>query len=500
MSDVPHDPRPLVWVVGDAMIDETLPAAATRFAQEDPAVPVLAVGEARRVQPGGAANVAANLVAMGCRVCLFTSVPLDPDAFPTLEGLAEQHGYRLRATVTRRPGRITTKTRVTVGGRLAARIDRDPLFALDPARPPDPADEERPSALVFCDHAKGSVGSAADMTAWLAAAGRVGILDPHPARWAVYAGVTAGQLVIVPNRDEAAAMLGHPVACDTEDAIIASVRAVSAAAPWARLVHLKLGELGSVAAVPASTGRPVGAAQWYRAVTPAAVFDLQGAGDTFLAGLVAGRVVRGMFPAEAALYANAAAAVAVSRPGTAVVSSADVAAVVRPTECRPLSWELWGAAGTSTPDIALGVVARVTRLRQFGLRIGFTNGCYDLLHPGHIRLLNRAAEQCDFLVVGIDSDLRVRELKGPGRPVVVERDRAAQVAAVRGVGGVLVFHDEPAIIVALLRPDVMFKGDEYRDRPVSGAAELAGWGGELVLIPMFEGHSTTARVARVRGE
>jgi D-beta-D-heptose 7-phosphate kinase/D-beta-D-heptose 1-phosphate adenosyltransferase len=480
------------------MIDETLPAAATRFAQEDPAVPVLAVGEARRAQPGGAANVAANLVAMGCRARLFTSAHSDPDGLAALRGLAAEYGFDLDVTETRRPGRVTTKTRVTVGGRLAARIDRDPVGPLDPARPPaDPA--EAPAALVFCDHAKGAVGAAEDMAAWRAASG-VGVahvwLDPHPSRWAAYARLPPAFCTVVPNRDEAAALTGVPVDCSSEDAVRAAAGVVAQAVRgWANNVHLKLGPYGSVVYTFGYLA-PVD-------VTPpahvAAVYDLQGAGDTFLAAAVAGQVVRGYAVSEVGVYANAAASVAVGRPGTAVVRAAEVADALRPTLCGPVPWEDWVRPGAQDPSpLVVGAAAAV---RRAGLKVGFTNGCFDVgLHPGHIRLLHRASELCDFLVVGVDSDERVAKLKGPGRPVVTARDRAAQVAVVRGVGGVLVFDREPADMVQQIRPAVMFKGEDYRGRPVSGSELLPQWGGELVLIPMFEGHSTTARVARVRGE
>lgn len=505
MDDAPGPVRPVVWVVGDAMIDVTHYAEASRFAQEDPAVPVLRLTGVGRREPGGAANVAANLAAMGCEVHLFSAVGRDPDVVSALQDVCESadvrtHFGRLGSADSRTP----RKNRYLVGDRLAARVDDESdirLSALEPSQFSPEEEVGTPSCLVFSDYDKGTVGTAENMIAWLVyASERAGpsgpavrvFVDPSRSRWAEYLRLPPAWAVFTPNRDEAAALTGGVCVGSRPGPYVTHL--LTAMTP-ASEVYLKLGASGVVWAGRSGHQVPTPA---YR---PAQVYDVQGAGDTFLAGLVAASARR-LPSALVAEYAVAAAGIAVGRPGTSVVCSSDVTAALRPTLCRPVRWPV--GRNQDNPDLYAQMTflsySAAAKAVAAGLKVGFTNGCFDLLGPHHIHFLRETAARCDFLVVGIDSDERVAALKGPDRPIVSAADRAAQVSAVDGVGAVLVFDTDPSTVVEQLRPSVMFKGSDYAGKAVSGAGRLASWGGELVLIPNVEGPSTTERIARIRGK
>jgi D-beta-D-heptose 7-phosphate kinase/D-beta-D-heptose 1-phosphate adenosyltransferase len=220
------------------------------------------------------------------------------------------------------------------------------------------------------------------------------------------------------------------------------------------------------------------------------VFDVSGAGDTVLALAALGTA--GKLPvSELMRLANAAAGIVVSKIGTAVVSA------------RELDEALETESHQSDPNkgAILGLdeaVRRREEWRKRGLRVGFTNGCYDLLHPGHVSLLRSAAAECDRLIVAINSDASVRRLKGPTRPVQDESSRAYVLGALSAVDLVLVFdEDTPAETIAALKPDLLVKGADYTMEQVVGAETVGAAGGRVLLLPLMRGQSTTSLIRRV---
>jgi D-beta-D-heptose 7-phosphate kinase / D-beta-D-heptose 1-phosphate adenosyltransferase len=216
------------------------------------------------------------------------------------------------------------------------------------------------------------------------------------------------------------------------------------------------------------------------------VFDVSGAGDTVIAGLALA-LASGASVQTAAKIGNAAAGIAVGKRGTAVVQATELAAA------------LGSARAGEDPkivdnDTAAGVVAD---WKKHGLRVGFTNGCFDLLHPGHVELLKRSRAQCDRLVVALNTDASVRRLKGEGRPVQNEHARSVVMAAMDSVDLVTLFDaDTPIDLITLLRPDHLIKGADYTAATVVGADFVQSYGGKVVLVPLESGHSTTSIIAR----
>jgi D-beta-D-heptose 7-phosphate kinase/D-beta-D-heptose 1-phosphate adenosyltransferase len=230
-------------------------------------------------------------------------------------------------------------------------------------------------------------------------------------------------------------------------------------------------------------------ARAYRSVARE-VFDVSGAGDTVAAALAAG-IGSGLGLEDAAEIANLAAGLVVAKIGTAVVTQEQL---IRELESHHPS-----AADSKVMPLE-EAVQRVQRWRRQGLRVGFTNGCFDLLHAGHITLLRKARERCDRLILGINSDLSVSRLKGPGRPAQDEHTRAMILASLSPVDLVVIFgEDTPERMIRTLRPDVLVKGADYRPEQVVGADLVASCGGELVLVDLLPGHSTTNTLQRLGG-
>jgi D-beta-D-heptose 7-phosphate kinase/D-beta-D-heptose 1-phosphate adenosyltransferase len=219
-----------------------------------------------------------------------------------------------------------------------------------------------------------------------------------------------------------------------------------------------------------------------------AVADVSGAGDTLVATFAV-MVAGGAGLPEAAHVANVAAGVAVGKPGTATVSQTELLSALHRQELLAFDEKI----------VALDeALARLAQWRRSGLRVGFTNGCFDLIHPGHVRLLNKARARCDRLVVALNTDASVQRLKGPTRPVQVELARATVMASIGAVDLVTLFdEDTPLELITALRPDLLFKGADYSIDQVVGGEFVQSYGGRVSLIDLEQGHSTTGIIKRM---
>ena len=223
---------------------------------------------------------------------------------------------------------------------------------------------------------------------------------------------------------------------------------------------------------------------------PVRVRDVSGAGDTVAAALAVALAAGADYDA-ALRVATAAAAVAVGKRGTAVATLAEVRRVILPDAFRAAEEKI--AASLDDLD------ARLADWREQGLRVGFTNGCFDILHPGHVKVLTAARGACDRLIVGLNSDASVRRLKGSERPLQNERARAEVLAALEAVDLVMIFaEDTPIDLVARIKPRVLVKGGDYAREQVVGHDVVEGYGGEVLLVEIAPGFSTTSLVARAR--
>jgi D-beta-D-heptose 7-phosphate kinase/D-beta-D-heptose 1-phosphate adenosyltransferase len=328
---------------------------------------------------------------------------------------------------------------------------------------------------VISDYARGALDEMAIATLIAAArtAGKPVVVDPRRADAAIFSGAT----VVTPNKEEMTTLTG--IVPETDEAAVAAAEALMVRAN----VDAVLATRGASGMTLVERGRPP---LHVRAETHR-VFDVTGAGDTVVATLAAALAV-GIPIADGVRLANLAAGIKVSKPGTATVT---------PSELRH---GLGAALGGGVVDLA-AAVEQVTAWKTLGFKVGFTNGVFDLVHRGHLHSLEQAARRADRLVVGLNSDASTLRLKGSGRPVQDQATRAAVLAALRCVDLVVVFdEDTPEALVRALSPHLLFKGADYTGKDVPGAAFVEANGGEVSLLPLLEGHSTTGTVKRVRGE
>ncbi|WP_198372795.1 D-glycero-beta-D-manno-heptose-7-phosphate kinase [Roseomonas rosulenta] len=469
--------RASVLVVGDAMLDRYVYGAVRRISPEAP-VPVLAV-EREVAMPGGAGNVVRNLTAMGAAVA-FVSVVGDDQAGSDLTGLiGGQPGVEPWLLV--QGGRhTTTKTRFIANGQHLLRADQEVVQAIHPRL----ADRmvkiagdavAATTILVLSDYGKGVLDGATAKRLIDAAhsAGRRVVVDPKGRDYARYAGAD----IVTPNRAELAEATGMPV--DTEEAILAAMRALQAAHGF-----------GAVLVTRSEDGMTLldGARVHHFPAEAEEVHDVSGAGDTVVATLAAG-LAGGLSLPIAARLSNIAAGIVVGKVGTAVAREEDLLEALTPER---------GALRKVMSRTA--ALEQVERWRRRGWRVGFTNGCFDLLHPGHVHLLEQARSWCDRLVVGLNTDASVKRLKGAARPIQHEAARAAVLASLATVDCVALFdEDTPVELIRALRPDVLVKGADYTVEQVVGGDIVQEYGGQVRLAQLLPGNSTTATVARIRG-
>ncbi len=467
--------RTSVTVIGDVMLDRYVYGVVDRVSPEAP-IPILRV-ERETAIPGGAGNVVRNLTAFGAAVA-FVSVVGDDQAGSDLTGLVGgQPGIEPWMLIE--GARTTTvKTRFVSQGQQLLRADREqaePIGAKLAERLLRIAGDTlaATSVTVLSDYAKGVL--AGDIPAQLIAlarqAGRPIVVDPKGHDFARYAGAD----VITPNRRELGEGTGMPVA-DEADLV--------RAATYLREMH----GFGAVLVTRSEDGLTLVDAEGAHHFPSEAVdvFDVSGAGDTVVAALAAG-LAAGLTMRVAARLANVAAGVVVGKVGTAVARCEDLLRVLTPQ------------VSTLRKIVTREAAAeQVERWRRKGWRIGFTNGCFDLLHPGHVHLLEQARGQCDRLVVGLNSDASVSRLRGDTRPVQPEAARAAVMAGNSAVDLVVIFEeDTPLETLEALRPDILVKGADYTIDRVVGADQMQKWGGKVWLAELLKGYSTGSPVRKV---
>lgn len=458
------------------MLDRYLHGSVERISPEAP-VPVLHV-RITYVRPGGAANVAVNVAALGGVPRLVGAVGADAAADHLRRTLAEE-GVAAEGLLVTDTVPTTTKTRLLSGHHQVARFDEERPLTDAAAHA---ALVERARGLVagvgvavLSDYAKG-VCDAAVCRAVIEAGRRAGatvIVDPKDADFTKYAGAD----VITPNRGEAAAVVQFPIR-DADDAIRAARRIAERFSIASVIVTL--GEQGMVVVADGDVSLiPTQARR---------VFDVTGAGDTAVA-MLAVALAEGADLPQACFLANAAAGLQVARIGTARISRGEVMEAVDREETV--------ARGKVVDADTLRLLVR--RARAEGQRVGFTNGCFDILHHGHVALLDAAARECDVLVVGVNSDASVRRLKGSPRPFVTAAERTAVLAGLASVAWVCEFDaDTPLDLIRAVEPDVLVKGADYTVDRVVGADLVLGRGGRVVTPVFVPEASTTTIVDRIR--
>src|SRR5271168_4179000 len=472
-----------VLCVGDLMLDEFVYGEVSRISPEAPA-PVIAA-QRSETNIGGAGNVARNVVSLGGR-CIFVALIGADDAGTKLKAELGRRD-RIESVLVCDPARPTTRKVRFVSEHFSTHMLRADWELAQPAA----AEIEqklidailpqlaRADIVLLSDYAKG-VLTARVIRNVIDAARKLGkrvIVDPKSANFAIYRGAT----LLTPNRKEfseatrSRADSNTSIADAARDAMqLADCEAmlVTQSEHGMTLVPRK----GEAVHVPAH---------------PVKVRDVSGAGDTVAAALAL-VMATGADWETCLRMANAAAAVAVSKKGTASVTAAELRRKILPHAFLAAEEKI----------IASGddLDAQLLDWRKQGLRIGFTNGCFDILHPGHVKVLTAARGACDRLIVGLNSDASVKRLKGEGRPVQDERARAEVLAALEAVDLVVFFEeDTPIQLITQIKPSVLVKGGDYTREQVVGHEIVEAHGGQVVLVEVLAGFSTTSLVDRARG-
>ena len=470
-----------VLCVGDLMLDEFVYGDVSRISPEAP-TPVIAAKRSE-VMVGGAGNVARNLVALGAR-CVFVGIVGDDATGGEMKAELAKIP-QIEAQLVAQSGRRTTRKVRFVSEHHSAHLLRADWEADGPidAKSEDALIDRavkalpRAGAVVLSDYAKGALTPRVIRAVIDAAtkAGKPVVVDPKGRDYSIYKGAT----LITPNRQELADATHRAARSDDEVAVAA---AELRGAVGAKAVLVTRSEAGMTLV---GEGAPVHVPAY-----PVRVRDVSGAGDTVVAVLSAMLAMRADFE-SAMRAANAAAAVVVGKRGTATLTVAELrsrilpAASLAPEEKIVFDWAM--------------LEEHLADWRKQGLRIGFTNGCFDLLHPGHVKLLAAARAACDRLVLGLNSDASVSRLKGPDRPVQKVQARAEVLAALEAVDLVVVFEeDTPRNLIERVRPSMLIKGADYTREQVVGHEIVEAYGGAVVLVDLLPGHSTTDIVKRSR--
>ncbi len=463
--------------VGDIILDRFVYGEAERLSPEAP-VPVLKVTR-EEVMLGGAGNVARNLAALDAGVTFVTVVGNDEIGreIQTLCGAIK----RARSNFVIDSSRPTSrKTRYVAGVQQLLRADEEDATPIAETVARNLINEashavEGCDAVIVSDYGKGALTPAVIEAVIAAgrAAGKPVLVDPKGRDFGRYRGAT----MVTPNRKELAEASGLPTGTDAE--VEAAARKLLKSCGIDQMLATRGPQGMSLITAKAAHHVPAESRE---------VFDVSGAGDTVIA-VAAAVLALGAPAVDAMQLANFAAGIVVGKAGTAVADPAEITIALQRQELM--------SAEAKLADVDR-LVDRAAQWRAQGLRVGFTNGCFDLLHPGHVSLLSQARGACDRLVVGLNTDASVARLKGPGRPVQSEAARAAVLGSLATVDLVVLFdEDTPMKLIEALKPDVLVKGADYALDEVVGGEFVQGYGGRVMLAKLLDGHSTTSTLERM---
>ena len=467
-----------ILCVGDIMLDQYVYGDVDRVSPEAP-IPVLNINT-RSYVVGGAGNVACNISAIG-GIANLVAVTGDDLAGSQINNLLDDDQGVINSLIVGNDYATTVKTRFVADGQHLLRVDdesidiysaqfRESIFSTVEAL----LGQEPPGAIVLSDYGKGVLSGS--ITKNIITAAKLlnipVIIDPKGTDYSKYYGAD----ILTPNRKELSESSLLPTR--TSDQIVAAAENL-----------IDRFAIGSVLVTRGKEGMSLitsNSAPLHLPALAREIFDVSGAGDTVVAVMAAG-VAAGMNSAEAAELSNVAAGIVVGKIGTAVVRNIDL---------------FHALSGTVSEEKNIAdknqLNKRITEWRSRGLSIGFTNGCFDLMHPGHISLIEQAKSECDKLIIGLNSDESVFRLKGEGRPVQNSVARGLVLASLSSVDAVIVFDDDtPIDLIKLMRPDVLVKGADYLMEDVVGGEFVSSYGGRIVLADLIDGYSTTETIARL---
>ena len=463
-------------VIGDVMLDRYLIGTVGRISPEAP-VPIVLLKD-KNERAGGAANVAANLALLGITTRLIGSVGQDSEAIQ-LTQLITDFGIDITGLMVSNTRPTIAKTRIVSGHQQMMRLDQESNAEFS-------AEENRtllaninaallagPQIVILSDYAKGllSLDVCQQIVKQCKHFDIPVLVDPKGSDYSKYAGVTA----LTPNKKETAEVCKTDI--DDKD-LLSKANALKNILGLTFLAVTR-GEEGITLIDETMHHLPAIAKQ---------VFDVSGAGDTVIATLAAG-LMNGLSPLESLQLANIAAAVVVGQVGTVPITMQDLLDALTTQQTSEQAHKIC--------DLAQ-LLIKVDAWKKQKQKIVFTNGCFDLLHAGHVTYLEAAKKWGDKLVLGLNTDRSVSAIKGPSRPVVQENDRARVLAALMSVDAVILFdEDTPINLINAIKPDVIAKGSDYTADQVVGGCEVKSWGGEIVLIALVEGRSTSSIIEKM---
>ncbi|MBL1147890.1 MAG: D-glycero-beta-D-manno-heptose-7-phosphate kinase [Pseudomonadota bacterium] len=462
-----------ILCIGDIMLDHFMYGSVARISPEAP-IPVLKL-ERETQMLGGVGNVVANLAALGVKTSVVATVGQDM--------AAEQIRAKLQDIRVSDGGLVTdaerptsVKTRYLSGGQQLLRTDREKTGALSGesrSRFYEAVDAAIMDAdiVVLSDYGKGTID--ADLCHYVVSRGKRVIVDPKGRDYSCY----KGAFLVTPNRTELAD--ASDMATGTDEEVTAAAKSLMELTGVENILATRSKDGMSIVYGAAAKKDPV-----HIKTSVREVYDVSGAGDTVVA-VMAAMLATGAELEAAASVANVAGGIVVGKIGTATVTVPDIKKQIDNTR----------NTGGVTREEAL---EQVERWRANGLTVGFTNGCFDLLHPGHISLLEQARARCDRLIVGLNTDASVRRLKGETRPIQNETARTTVLQALAAVDMVVLFdEDTPEQLIKDISPNLLVKGADYTIENVVGAAHVMSYGGEVYLAELTEGQSTTGMVGRM---
>jgi D-beta-D-heptose 7-phosphate kinase/D-beta-D-heptose 1-phosphate adenosyltransferase len=465
-------------VIGDVMLDRFVYGQVERISPEAP-IPVLHI-QRESVTLGGAGNVVRNLISLGGVADLIGAIGEDQAGYDFAQHLAALP--QVTSYVFSDKARPTTlKTRYIANSQQMLRTDNEVAQPLSATMEQQvilrvKSTIKHCGIVIMSDYAKGVLTPTviAETIKLAKEAGRKVLVDPKNRDFSRYKGAT----ILTPNRKELAEASGMAIR-NPEDAERAAKKLCDMHQLGGMLV--KLGGDGVCLVMQGQETK-------YFRISTREVFDVSGAGDTVMATFALA-LAAGVDAADAAVLSNVAGSIVVAKVGTACVTREELARELTQEKTRATEAKI--ATFSQASDFA-------EAWRKQGLKVGFTNGCFDLLHPGHISLVRQARAACDRLIVGLNTDASVRRLKGEDRPVQNETARSVVLASLADVDLVVLFdQDTPVELIKAVHPDVLVKGADYTVDTVVGADLVQSWGGKIVLAKLVEGQSTTATISKL---
>ncbi|MBA3028657.1 MAG: D-glycero-beta-D-manno-heptose-7-phosphate kinase [Desulfobacteraceae bacterium] len=467
-----------ILIIGDIILDHYIYGSVSRISPEAP-VPVL-LKESSAMGLGGAGNVAANIAGLGGKASLLSVSGDDSNHEALLNLLA---GQPISASIIKDPSRSTTlKTRVMARQHQLVRIDEEQAHAL----PPEIENKVFEAFTGLCptcqtvilsDYGKGVLNPelCQKIIKTCREQGKLVLVDPKGSQWGKYRFAHC----LTPNFKEFSSVVGE---IPNEDRFI--LEKAKALCQELEIENLLITRGSKGMVLVKRTGEP-----FSLKADAKEVFDVSGAGDTVIASLAV-CISMGWDWESSVDFANKAAGIVVGKSGTKPVTILDIA--------EKLSDGNFAANKILSLESA---IQKVDSWKAEDKRIGFTNGCFDILHSGHVHLLHASARLCDKLIVGLNTDESITGLKGPGRPILSQEDRSRLIAALGSVDLVVLFDEPtPLNLISALKPHILIKGQDYQKSQVVGADLVESWGGEVALIDLVENKSTTSIIEKIKNK